>query len=653
MLRRVLKNKLVQIASLVSSIVLIALFLTEDTVVIKPQLLISEESIEQMEPHVTDQIIKTSAAFVKTLDFSNFDYCEKFVAKRINTTYAWFRENHEEWGAFIEQGYSLNDVTAAVEHFGNSNYAAAFRIKQLRKNSEATNFYNQVADQVRQFAPELLGGPLALSFQKPIPTQALVTYPRLTKSERNEILKGTDVSVDDLAFFVRDKAVSDEVLLELLSAISDPNAIVGYDRLETTSVLDYAIFAYRPAVVEELLLRGAIPTNDEYLGTSLDWALSSLNYNWHLESKEQAIKVLMLLKNSDLATGIDINNQSHIRGGFPRHFFDFDRTQINYLLDIHSIDLSSLKQKLKITPYTDSLLIKLLERSRQDYLSKKLALEDVGEHLAKCEDTINGLNDKWEAENARIVVQRIVSEYENDQTQIKQVLNKIDPVLFDMYISQTSLYRRKQEPVNEAWDILPSLTDEHVDQVITSISELTLNEANKNWLFGQILNYGPHYYSKLVDAGFLVDEIQYFAYKTAGLLKVESIKALYESGADLFKEDIRGKTLLYYAVKAGNIELVKYLEDENFPYSSNVRGEDPLHVALNTMNKRLKVENIEGLVDALMEYDPEVDKFHLSRVALIKLKYPDLYQRLAMKHPQLAILPSTPLPSIKAGYVLF
>ena len=42
----------------------------------------------------------------------------------------------QEWSKYLNDGYSIDDITSAIDHFSNSNFAASWRAEQLKKHSK-------------------------------------------------------------------------------------------------------------------------------------------------------------------------------------------------------------------------------------------------------------------------------------------------------------------------------------------------------------------------------------------------------------------------------------------------------------------------------------------------------------------------------------
>ena len=177
---------------------------------------------------------------------------------------------------------------------------------------------------------------------------------------------------------------------------------------------------------------------------------------------------------------------------------------------------------------------------------------------------------------------------------------------------------------------------------------LNLTDQNKNWAFFEILMWDLSFYDELINSGLMVDELQYYSFNSR-MLSPKSLDKLAQSGADLNGVDSRGKTLLYYAVHQSNLALLGYMTEKQFPFSLNDQGQDPLHAALDIIHYEFSPDKLVATVDILMGYSPLIDQFHLSRMALLKLKYVDVYRQVTAKYPQLKVQPETTLPKTLCG----
>lgn len=615
----------------------------------KEEKVLSEQAILQTPPtsavnFTVPDVPPGKTTEVNAPDTDNFQFCTSLMKDYRELGGNWFRTEKDDWKAYLEQGYSLDEVTLLLEHFGNSNFAASFRVEQLRKHSEFSQTNNKLIKLARSVAPELFDSS-GISLMKRIPAAHLSDYHKLSPNQRRNVLAQNTVSVDDAAYFIYKNEITEERLIELLNAVPEPSSAVGYQQLETTSLLDYAVYASNVAAVENLLQRGVLPTDNPYLGASMDWALSKLNYRWKRPEREAAVKIVQLLKDAGAGAKIKQLSKKVISGDFPRHSWKFDQQQIEELNHTYGLDLTSINRITPLTRNTNSDLFSRLQEEKEQFLAHAMSLPDIANHQAQCRVTIKNIADAWQPDDPFQVMNQLVSTYGNNVSEIENRLSEIEPNIVDLYRRHYQKYRMPRQPIPGANNLLRPLSKGQIDEVIASFQELNLSEANKNWLVFQILGYNPMYYGRLVDVGFVQDEIPYFEY-TRKLLSPEVLPILADAGADLYHHDALGKTLLYYAVNEGDIGLVNYLADENIPFKLQNTGEDPLHLALSATQIRLSPDELEQLLPPLMQYNPEIDRFHLSRMALIKLQYPDLYKRISARYPQLTITDNTPLPAV-------
>lgn len=577
-------------------------------------------------------------------DTDNFQFCTSLMKDYRELGGNWFHTKNDDWKAYLAQGYPLDEVTLLIEHFGNSNFAASFRVEQLRKQSELSQTNNKLMKLAKSIVPELFESS-GFGLMKRIPASHLSDYHKLSPNQRRAVLEQHPVSVDDAAYFIYKNEITEERLIELLNAVAEPSSTVGYQQLETTSLLDYAVYASNVAAVENLLQRGVLPTNNPYLGTSMDWALTKLKYRWKRPEREAAVKIVQLLKDAGAGAKIKLLSEKAISGDFPRHSWKFDQRQIEELYHTYGLDLTTINRITPLTINSNSELFSRLQEEKEQFLAHAMSLPEIKMQHAQCQKTIQNIADAWQHDDPLQVLNQLVSTYGNNVSEIENRLSEIDPNIVDLYRRFYQKYRMPRQPIPGANNLLRPLSKGQIDEVIASFQELNLNDANKNWLVFQILGYDPTYYGRLVDAGFVQGEIQYFEY-TRKLLSPEVLSILADAGADLYHHDALGKTLLYYAVNSGDIGLVNYMADENIPFKLQNTGEDPLHLALSATQISLSPDELEQLLPPLMHYNPEIDRFHLSRMALIKLQYPGSYQRISARYPQLAITDDTQLPTV-------
>ncbi|MEP2600140.1 MAG: hypothetical protein ABJH28_01535 [Paraglaciecola sp.] len=578
---------------------------------------------------------------------TNLSDCNRFTKRKRQYDYSWARSEHETWGNYLSRGYSIDDITLAVEYFLNSNFAASFRVKQLRTNSELVTKNRVLNEELKNYFPEVVESKV-FHISRKIPASNFKNYGTLSRQEKQLVLTTSPPSIDDVAYFTNQKDVLDVDIMALIDATSNPKGIVGYDRLEAVSLLDYAINANRLPVVEHLLNIGLMPTSDKYLGSSMEWALARLRSRTAPEEIADSVKIIKLLKNKGAKARFKTKTYLKVEGDFPRRYYEFDRAKIEHIMNEYGLDLTSIETESPLYLNEGNELLIALKDERQTYVLEQFELRDINPYLAACDLIQKTIAKKWKPRQPQEIIDKLGESNVYSSAEIESLLSDIDPYLVDFYRIKNDRYVRKQMYVDVPDNVFRPLNAGKLPQVIDYFLSLDLTDANKNWVLIQILLYNISFYDGLVASDLMVDKIEYLNLKNYRLLNLQKIQQLNETSYDLLGQDVRNKTLLYYAVRSGDLQLVMYLQEENAPFVITSFGEDPLHAALNESRYRENFNtNIIPIVDVLMRYSPEIDEFHLQRMAVLALTAPQVYQELVTRHPQLAAKTDLSLPKVR------
>jgi hypothetical protein len=600
---------------------------------------VSETKLEEKSADTSDiQIPKVAKLYNACSDFED-NYRKAEVD--------WLENKKPDWERFLDEGYSVDEVTTAVEYFQNSNFAVSFRVEQLRTNSSLVKDNNSLMQQARSIFPDIFKKNSPFSVAKSVPQSALKNFNTLSSAEKISVLDSNKPTVDDLAYFINDTDYSEEDVLAMLSKLEDPSAIVGYNRLDAISLLDYAAKANRVGVVEYLLGIGVDVTEDAYLGSTMDWALTSLMIASEGQQKDAA-KIVSLIWNNDGRANFIEPLEDGIEGRFPRQFFRFSNEDINLLQQRYGIDLRLVEQRNSLKVNSDSPLIKQLRRSRENYLSVVLERDNANDFRQECKNVVADLNGIWNPLSINNVVQANINEDESFEV-IKARLAAIDPILVDTYLKQI-IKKHSFTHVSGLDAIFRKVGKSTIFEIIDEVLALGLSEKENNYVVIQLLLFDSSYFDELKSSGLLIQEPTYSMYETFRLIKLKYIKSLYESGANLTSMDEYGKTLVYYAAKNSDLALLKYISEERFPYKLSEIGEDALHVILKEQSLSSRTKRpfyIYDAVVALMEFNPEVDEHHLSRMALLKYTAPYNYLKIVEQYPELEPNAETPLPNVR------
>ncbi len=599
----------------------------------------NDNSLESLVDRDESQYVKAAQPEI------TYQNCKTITSQLGGLHFNWARKNYHQWIEFMEQGYSFDEITLAIEYFTNSNFAASFRIEHLQKNAQLTKKNQELNQTIFEMLPSLkeVSG---LSFAQKVPSDSLAQFAQMNDEDRQIVLESASVSVDDVAFFIYESDMSDELILELLTALKDPKGTLGYAKLEIVSLLDYAVVSGRNSVAEALLDRGLTPTQDFYLGSTMEWALVRLFRSKTKPQLSAAIEMIQRLQNFNATARFSQRDENLVEGSFPRFFYQFDAQKIDHLRTEFGFDLTQLAEKPTPTIDTDHPLISELAQQRGSYVTQQTDFSASNETLEACHNKLQEVNNAWNPEDPKNLLNRLLERYHDSQQDVEAALLDLDPRIMDEYRQSQRSESWKIEPVDGMGRVHKLLTNGEINQAIQQLQNSPLSEGNKNWFSEQILMYSGSYYDELQQTGMLEQDLPYSRINVISKFQIASLEALLAAGAPIKSSDIYGKTLMYYAVKRANPEVLRWMIENQFPFYGEAGGEDPLHTAINPTLYRNTPPILWEKIDALMQLSPRIDQFHLQRMALVKHQHPELYKKVVSKYPQLTVGTDTPLPTV-------
>ncbi|MGI2113694.1 hypothetical protein ACRN9G_08830 [Shewanella frigidimarina] len=619
------------------------------------QLADSIASTPSLASKTLDNQIQTPSEPVQETDataiaVTNFAVCKTLLQNNDKHSGNWARDHYLSWDKYLND-YSLDDVTMVIDKLLNSNFAVMFRVEQLRKDSTLAQFNQKATKDVKQElikqGHELSGFFAGIKMSKKVPAPEFENLSSLSATEQQSVFITTPPSIDDAAALMLDEHVSNQTIISLLAHIDNLNASVGFDKLDTISVLDYAIAASRAEVVSYLFKRGVEPSKDAYMGSSMEWALSRLVGAY--ANKADAAAIVQQLQGKQANARFNQQDSGLVEGSFPRQYYRFEPAEIALIQQQYGLDLLQIGARDELSISNEHPLLLELLAQQQAYTEKALKVSDLAKVLPQCRNTIDKVNAKWQPKSSAPLLAQAEEDYALDPQQTINQLAKIDPSLVDCLIGQVTPYQRPQRYIPNLNQQFRLLDDGNINGFIEALLAMSLTDANKNWVFSQALEFDSHFYDDLFNSELFVDSIQYFDFNNR-MFSADFLTGLEESSYDLHGHDYRGKTLLFYAVVKGNVDIIKRLVDDKFPFIINdtdpqlSKGLDPLHVALSIEPWQFKPEKAVEKVDLLMRYQPKIDEFHLRRMGLIKVKYPDVYQQIISAYPQLKVVDDNALP---------
>ena len=351
-------------------------------------------TLKEIQPEY-DERARSSIGF----DTNNYALCNQFLRDFSEHNKEWGRRNYESWKAYIEEGrYSLNDVTIAVEYFLNSNFAESFRLEYLRTTAPLTQKNKSLRSELLEMFPSM--SDLGINVRIKVPNPTLESFSDATQAEKEGMIAQTKVTVDDVAYFLLDPSMSEPDILLLIEALEGSQNIVSYDRHGAITLLDYAILSARPLIVEILLKYGHQLTMDEYLGSSMEWALHALQHGYYSGKREQAVQVIEQLMDLGAPARFSSKTEQLVEGSFPRKFYKFEAEQVSVLITDFNLDLTeiSMRESIRVEDH-HPLILELKEQQHSDYARNQNIL-NADEAISQCENTKQRLKDEWKAESA-------------------------------------------------------------------------------------------------------------------------------------------------------------------------------------------------------------------------------------------------------------
>ena len=127
-------TKKVVITVLIAALLLVALWLYLDTEPLQPEARLSASAHDKQSPANAPAALDDAKPQTKLkVDTSNFAQCQQTFFQLRQGQQQWIRESVGNFSDYLDEGYSVDEITVAIDAFRNSNFAAMFRAKQLRK----------------------------------------------------------------------------------------------------------------------------------------------------------------------------------------------------------------------------------------------------------------------------------------------------------------------------------------------------------------------------------------------------------------------------------------------------------------------------------------------------------------------------------------
>lgn len=591
--------------------------------------------------HNTVNLSEDPLTNTPTPPMTNYQECKQLIEHNQNEKLNFGRS--QDWNRYLDEGYSIDDITLAIDHFSNSNFAASWRAKQLKKHSELDLKNSNLMELLKNEMPDL---PEYFKITTKVPTPALDNISNLTDEAALQLIETTELSIDDVAWLIQQAEVPQKVLFESTKKLDNINQLLGYAGTanEKLLLIDIAAFHGRDKIVTQLIKQNSEISKDPYLGSTMEFALARLNYELgngiEHDAVTKQINIIKQLQDLNAPAFFDKNTAQLVSGSLPRHYYLFSEEQLNSLLISHQLDFTQIQTKKKLDFDPDAELIVRLRQERDQLLEKNIPRD----RLLSCQTSVSNIDKKWQPKT----LNHYMTQLKNENLEVNAAnLHKIEPVLAacflvtqERYFSFT--YVDNEELKSEVFG--KPLSDNKIHEVIKAIESANLTEKQLRWFFYQILPWNAAFYQPLQNSQLRQQQIDWTLLMMFGGHNPSYFEELLINGLDITETDHTGKSLIYHSIEKQKLDLLAYLVSLKGDYHNNPIGKDPLYLLLDTDHYKFSPNTVLSYLDILMQLSPPVHDYHRRELALIRLKYPELYSQISERFGELKITADTPLP---------
>ncbi|OEG74763.1 hypothetical protein BEL05_01520 [Shewanella colwelliana] len=565
----------------------------------------------------------------------DYQSCKLLIESNKETRWNWARKI--EWAQWLDKGYSIDDITLAIDHFLNSNFAASWRAEQLKKNSKLKQQNQNLTEKVKALAPDL---PTFVRVERSIPQPQIDNIASLSQADALALIKEVKLTIEDVDWLLKQDSLDEPLLLLAVKQIDDTDALIGFG--ETLRLIDTAAYYGREQIVTALLAKNSVLSDDAYLGTTMEYALARLDYYFRMDTplEDELIakqaNIIKALHGVNSTANFSILSKQKALGFFPRHIYRFDAQQITHLQQMYGLTLTEIAPKATLVFDAHSPFLAELNANFATLNTNSATPEMV----ASCRSLVKKVDTQWQPHNLDYFSNKLIKEgHEVTATN----LHHIDPALADCFA-----YRQQQHlPSWQGGDNSLSSTvyglaaKRQINEAIEMVENAQLEEAVNRWFFYQLLGYNPEYFT-LLQLSELRQET--FDYDTLYQVARSKTISLINQGLDIDKLDYAGKSWLDIAILEHDLPLLNHLVNQHISYPVKANGRDPLYLLLDTSHYQFKPEHLLEYLSLLMLLEPNIHPHHQRLMSLVRLKYPETYTEITNQFPALMVEDDTPLP---------
>lgn len=274
----------------------------------------------------------------------------------------------------ISAGYNADEVTLAIEHFNNKNHASSWREAFHKKNSFSRKKQKLFTEKVEALMGRLMPDGISLGMQYPRPQFA--GFKQLDHQEKLTLLDEHPPVVDDIAAYIRDKSLTENELLLMLSYIDSPNQMIGSSDFQLMTLLDYSVAYELINVFDYLVNKGAEPTEDFYNINTMERALRALHYRIKDKSDiANTVKIVSTLKEMGSRAKFKVTSDESvlISPNSVLESININRNTIQFLLNEYDLDILGIQhQEVPDKNNLKSGIIESLKSEKLEYLLKNI-----------------------------------------------------------------------------------------------------------------------------------------------------------------------------------------------------------------------------------------------------------------------------------------
>ena len=529
---------------------------------------------------------------------------------------------------YLDKGYSADDITLAIILMDSRLSAVRWR-DTYRKQFSPINQANKI------YGGQIKSDNRGWISRSPFASDARTRWV-LKKARAGEVPVGTlpdALLPDDVATLILNQSIGDDTIKQFALALDDINASLGDEQaLGMLNILDAAIWVGRNDLARWLMKQGVTLQSDPFIGGPLDFALDRLHQLVGMTGSggksedvtRQLAFIDYLIGLGQQATVAPFENGYFVNNTGRSSYF-FKPEGVSSILERFGYNLFAIPKTIPPTKTAKTTqLMDELSAQQQTYVSDNGYATAIKKQ-AQCKDYRANVKHHWKP--------MFIDVGESEETD-KSLFNRAPEL-----VSCRRSYRNfKDKNVGRTSEFRPIMTS-GINGNYSSVAS-ALNAAPE-WLplfTHRMLERWPKRYPELVNMGLISDDLNYLFFDdgiTRGLT-ASTLHKLNESGFDLHTLDRYGRSLLFTAIQAMNLEALTFLVEQNVPYYQPGDAPDPLYQALYFAATRGHEQNAYEIVSQLMSYQPTITQAHLNQMLLLKLRFRQTYDNIVDAFPALA-----------------